>query len=109
MPNQKIDSHEISGKIRSILADLLEVDPAEIRDDAKLEDDLGADSLLYLELFEELRDEFDLDFDLHDIERYATRHPVSTVGELIGMVTQYLEKGDEFLAELAKEAPPPSE
>ncbi len=97
-----LNSAEITDKIKTILADLLEINPAEINNDTRLEEDLGADSLLYLEFFEELKDEFHLDLDLHEVGKYATRHAVSTVGELSDLVTQYLQKGDELFKELDK-------
>jgi len=102
-PKTEVSQSEITEKIKTILAELLEVDPADIHSGTKLEEDLGADSLLYLELFEELKDELDLDLDLHDIGKYATKHPVSTVGELTDLVVRYLEKGDEMLKELEGE------
>jgi acyl carrier protein len=106
-PKTEVNQSEIAEKIKAILGELLEIDPATIESSTKLEDDLGADSLLYLELFEELKDELNLDLDLHDIGKYATRHPVSTVGEVTELVTRYLEKGDEMLKEMEKEAVDP--
>ncbi len=103
-PEGHISHTEIAAKVKTVLAELLEIDPTDIEDSTRLADDLGADSLLYLELFEELKDEFALDIDLHEIGKYATKHPVSTVGELNELVRLYLEKGDALLKELEKEA-----
>jgi acyl carrier protein len=94
-----IDGAEIAGKIRTILSSLLEIDESDIQPTTRLED-LGADSLLYLELFEELKDEFKLDVDLHQLGKYSTRYPLSTVGELTDLVVRYAEKGDAIFTEL---------
>jgi acyl carrier protein len=93
-----IDGAEITGKIKTILSSLLEIDEGDIQPTTRLED-LGADSLLYLELFEELKDEFKLDVDLHQLGKYSTRYPLSTVGELTDLVCRYAEKGDAIFTE----------
>lgn len=106
-----IDPAEIAGKIRMMLSSLLEINESDIEPGTKLED-LGADSLLYLELFEELKDEFSLDVDLHQLGKYSTRYSLATVGELTDLVCRFAEKGDAIFAELeegqrgAAEAPP---
>jgi len=100
---QHFTEAEIAEKVKAVLAELLEIDVGDIQDQTRLTDDLGADSLLYLELFEELKDAFNLGLDLHEIGRYATRHPVATVKELTGLVKLYIEKGDELLRELDEE------
>jgi len=94
-----IDGAEIASKIRTILSALLEIDEKDIQPATRLED-LGADSLLYLELFEELKDEFKLDVDLHQLGKYSTRYPLTTVGELTDLVCRYAEKGDAIFTEL---------
>jgi acyl carrier protein len=94
-----VEGAEIASKIRTLLASLLEINESDIEAGTRL-DDLGADSLLYLELFEELKDEFKLDVDLHQLGKYSTRYPLSTVGELTELVCRYAEKGNEIFAEL---------
>lgn len=93
-----IDGAVIASKTRTILASLLEVDESDIEPTTRLED-LGADSLLFLELFEELKDEFKLDVDLHQLGKYAARYKISTVGELTDLVCRYAEKGDLVFTE----------
>lgn len=98
--NAPVDRTRISDTIQGILADLLEIDVSKVRPESNLETDLGADSLLFLELFEELRSEFKFKLDLHQIAKYARTQKVATVGELSEVVACYLEKGDELLREL---------
>lgn len=88
-------------RITAILADLLEIDSSDIKPDTKLEDDLGADSLLYLELFEELKDDFHLDVEMHQIQRYASKYRIATVADVANMIRRYQTEGDALLGEVA--------
>lgn len=94
---------DVVGRITSILADLLEIDAGEIKPETKLEEDLGADSLLYLELFEEMKDEFDLDIEMQQIQRYAAKHRVATVGEIANMIRRYQTEGEAMLGKVTSE------
>jgi acyl carrier protein len=74
------DSLEI--KVRNILAEQLGVDLSEVTPDARILDDLGADSLDVVEMVMSLEEAFDIevpDQDVEelrtvaDVERYVTR------------------------------------
>ncbi len=95
---------DVLGRITAILADLLEIDGSEIKPDTKLEEDLGADSLLYLELFEELKDDLGLDIEMHQIQRYASKHRVATVAEIANMIRRYQTEGEAMLGEVTSES-----
>ena len=69
-------------KVRSILAEQLGVDLSEVTPDARILDDLGADSLDVVEMVMSLEEAFDIevpDQDVEelrtvaDVERYVTR------------------------------------
>ena len=98
-----METDEIFEKIRTIISDLLELDPAEITPDTRLREDLNADSLLYLEFFEEMKDEFSFDVTIHDIGKYAKVHPVETVGELAALIHRFLIDGPALVKELEDE------
>ena len=74
------DSLEI--KVRNILAEQLGVDLGEVTPDARILDDLGADSLDVVELVMSLEEAFDIEIPdedveelrtVADVERYVTR------------------------------------
>jgi acyl carrier protein len=74
------DSLEI--KVRNILAEQLGVDLVEVSPDARILDDLGADSLDVVELVMSLEEAFDIEIPdedveelrtVADVERYVTR------------------------------------
>jgi len=84
------DRAQVSAQVKRFLADELERDIAEMRDEAHLFDDLNLDSLLFLALFEELQGEYDVTVDTRKLARFARRNPVQTLGELIDLITRIL-------------------
>jgi acyl carrier protein len=82
-----VERERVSEQVKRFLADELERDVAEMRDDAHLLDDLGLDSLLFLALFEELQEQYDVTVDTRKLARFARRNPVQTLGELIDLIT----------------------
>jgi len=69
-------------RIRTIIAEELDVDKASIEPRSKLADDLGADSLDAVELIMAIEEEFDVEIDDND----ATK--IKTVQDIV----DYLEK-----------------
>ena len=74
---------ELTGRIRTLVAEQLGVDVAEIKSNASILDDLGADSLDVVELVMALEDEFDIEVPddaaesirtVGDVERYVAEH-----------------------------------
>ena len=59
-------------KMKSIIADQLNVDEAEIKPESKFKDDLGADSLDLFELVMALEDEFGVEIPSEDLEKLST-------------------------------------
>jgi len=85
--SRAVERERVSEQVKRFLADELERDVAEMRDDAHLLDDLGLDSLLFLALFEELQEQYDVTVDTRKLARFARRNPVQTLGELIDLIT----------------------
>ena len=74
---------DVTSRIRTIVAEQLGVDVAEIASESKILDDLGADSLDVVELVMTLEDEIDIEVPdeaaeairtIADVERYVTEH-----------------------------------
>jgi acyl carrier protein len=87
-PRRSAEHAEVSAQVKRFLADELERDIAEMRDEAHLFDDLGLDSLLFLALFEELQGQYDVTVDTRKLARFARRNPVETLGELVELITR---------------------
>jgi acyl carrier protein len=64
------DSMEL--KVRNILAEQLGVDLAEVRPDARILDDLGADSLDVVEMVMSIEEAFDIEVPDQDVEELRT-------------------------------------
>lgn len=88
-----MERERIEEKVNDILADLLglSIDYSEIKDDALLSDDLGADSLDAVEIVMDLEHEFDIyipDDKMHEIYHNASY----TVKELYDAVEELMQR-----------------
>ncbi|MFQ5416575.1 MAG: acyl carrier protein [Myxococcota bacterium] len=72
--------NELAGRIRSLVAEQLGIDLAEITPEASILDDLGADSLDVVELVMSLEDTFDIEVPDEEVEGMRT----------IGDIQQYV-------------------
>jgi acyl carrier protein len=79
-----VSRDEIFAKVRSHLAEELEMDPAEIRDEIRFREDLDADSLDLYELVMELEDTYGIGMN----EEEASR--IETVGQAVDFVHERL-------------------
>ena len=65
-------SDELVGRIRDLVCDQLGVDPGEMRPEASILDDLGADSLDVVELVMAIEETFDIEIPDEDAEAMRT-------------------------------------
>ncbi len=72
--------NELTGRIRTLIADQLGVDVAEITPEASIHDDLGADSRDVVELVMSLEDVFEIEVPDEEVEGMRT----------IGDIQQYV-------------------
>ena len=59
-------------KIKEVVVEQLDCDPAEVKEDSKFIEDLGADSLDVVELVMALEEEFDIEIPDEDAEKILT-------------------------------------
>jgi acyl carrier protein len=83
--------------IRRFLSDELGVPVEKIGPETRIIDDLGGDSIIYLELIEEFKKKYDVSVEVRVIGRYFQKHPVRTVSETARAVYDIVEKGDGLL------------
>ena len=79
-------SDSLEQKIRSLVAEQLGVELGEIKPDANILDDLGADSLDVVEMVMALEEHFDIEVPDEDVEELRTvadveRYVVNAVGQ----------------------------
>lgn len=59
-------------KLKEIIADVLNMDPDDIREDMTFVDDLGADSLDIFQIIMGIEEEFDIEIDNDEAEKITT-------------------------------------
>ena len=74
---------EVQDKIKQIIVDELGVDEAEVTENARFIEDLGADSLDLVELVMRFEEEFDIEIPDEDAEK------IQTVGDAINYIQEH--------------------
>ena len=59
-------------KLREIIADVMNIDEKEIKEDSSFENDLGADSLDVFQIIRGIEDAFDIEIDNDEAEKIVT-------------------------------------
>jgi acyl carrier protein len=75
----KLSQDQILARIKPIITDKLNVEEEEVKYGAKFIDDLGTDSLDFVELSMEMEKEFNLQFNDEDLEKIITVQDLITV------------------------------
>jgi acyl carrier protein len=100
MPGRTLTEEEktaIYNDIREFLSEELDVPMDDIGPDAKILDDLGGDSMIYLELVEEIKKKFGISVEVRVLGQYFQRNPIYTVGETAQAVYDLVERGEDLL------------
>lgn len=98
--NRKLTDDEkkaIYDEIVRFLAEELEVPREKIAPEARVIDDLGGDSLMYLELVDEFKKKYDVMIEMRVIGQYFQSHPVHTVAQVTQAVIDIVEGGDALV------------
>jgi len=88
---------EVKEIIYVFFADECEVDKSQINDNTNIIKDLDGDSLMFLELIEVFKKKYNLDIELKTIGKYAVKHPVQTIGQLVDMQMLIIEHENRLL------------
>ncbi|MEI6456539.1 MAG: acyl carrier protein [bacterium] len=88
---------EVKEIVYNFFSEECEVDKTTINDQTNIIRDLDGDSLMFLELIEIFKKKYNLEIELKTIGKYAVKHPVSTIGELIGMQMLIIEHENRLL------------
>lgn len=89
--------NEVQEVVYDFFADECEVDVSEISDQTNIIKDLDGDSLMFLELIEIFKKRYNLEIELKTIGKYAVKHPVETIGQLIDMQMLIIEHENHIL------------
>jgi acyl carrier protein len=88
---------QIYDEIRQFLAEELEMDIEKITPDARVINDLGGDSLMYLELVDQFKNKYDVMVEMRVIGQYFQSHPVHTVQQIAQAVYDIVEGGEALI------------
>jgi len=88
---------EVKEIVYSFFADECEVDISKINDNTSIINDLDGDSLMFLELIEIFKKKYNLEIELKVIGKFAVKHPVTTIGQLIEMQMLIIEHENRLL------------
>ncbi|KRL87929.1 hypothetical protein FC43_GL000595 [Limosilactobacillus ingluviei DSM 15946] len=82
MEEIKMTKEEIFATVQAIAAEELDIDQAKVTLDAKIKDDLNADSLDVFEIMNELEDKFEIELDVDE--------GVTTIQDVVDFVAKQL-------------------
>jgi acyl carrier protein len=89
--------NEVKEIVYNFFAEECEAELSAINDNTNIIKDLDGDSLMFLELIEIFKKKYNLDIELKTIGKYAVKHPVETIGELITMQMLIIEHENKLL------------
>ena len=88
---------EIEDMILDYYAEECEVDRDEISMDSDPQEDLGGDSLMFVELIEMTADKYDLDIKLQSIGKYMLKASMDTMKDVIDMFCKIYQYGNDIV------------
>lgn len=88
---------EIKNMIFDYYAEECEIDKSEITMDSDPQDDLGGDSLMFVELVELATDKYDLNIKLQSIGKYLLKAPLHTMQDVVDVFCKIYQYGDDIV------------
>lgn len=90
--NGHVSEEEIRMGVKRLIAQVIEREPEEIRDQASLQDELGVDSLMAMEIMVAVDKRFNIDIPEEEF------NSIANVDEAVALVKRYLPSGDAAAA-----------
>ncbi|MBR3970637.1 MAG: acyl carrier protein [Ruminococcus sp.] len=88
---------EIQDMIFDYYADECEIDKDEITMESNPQEDLGSDSLMFVELIEMTAEKYDLDVKLQSIGKYMLKSPMNTMKDVVDMICKVYQYGNDIV------------
>ncbi|MBO5319436.1 MAG: acyl carrier protein [Ruminococcus sp.] len=88
---------EIQDMIFDYYADECEIDRDEITMESNPQEDLGSDSLMFVELIEMTAEKYDIDVKLQSIGKYMLKTPMDTMKDVVEMICKIYQYGNDIV------------
>ena len=88
---------EITDMIFNYYAEECDVDRSEITMETNPQDELGSDSLMFVELIEMTAEKYELDIKLQSIGKYMLKASMNTMSEVIDMFCKIYQYGNDIV------------
>ena len=88
---------EILDMVFDYYADECEVDRDEITMESNPQEDLGSDSLMFVELIEMTAEKYELDIKLQSIGKYMLKTPMDTMKDVVDMICKIYQYGNDIV------------
>ena len=97
---KKSNQQKYQSDIFSFFSDQCEVELEKLSDTTNIIEDLDGDSLMFLQMLEGWKKEYNLDIDFRKIGKYLTKNPIETLGNTVQFSYTLIFDGDKFKADL---------
>jgi acyl carrier protein len=91
---------EIKDMVYDFLADECEVSVKELKEDLSVIDDLDGDSLMFVEMIEQLKKKYGLNIQMQNIGKYLLKNPANTIREVVETAWLVYEKENDIVEAL---------
>lgn len=91
---------EIKDMVYDFLADECEVSVTELKEDLSVIDDLDGDSLMFVEMIEQLKKKYGLNIQMQNIGKYLLKNPANTIKEVVETAWLVYEKENDIAESL---------
>ncbi|MCQ2464230.1 MAG: phosphopantetheine-binding protein [Oscillospiraceae bacterium] len=96
---------EITNEIRKEIEDMIldyyaeecEIDRDEISMDSDPQEDLGGDSLMFVELIEMASEKYDIDVKLQSVGKYMLKAPLNTMQDVVDVFCKIYQYGNDIV------------
>lgn len=83
--------------VYAFFADECNIDIKDLNDDTDIIEDIGGDSLMFLQLLESWKKEYNIDLEFRVIGKYLIKNPVNTIGKAINLALLIICEREKFL------------
>lgn len=88
---------ELKDMIYDFFADECEVDLSELKPETNVMEDLDGDSLMVIELIENVKKKYNLELRLQTVGKYMLKNSVETLEEIVNLFYLIYQYGDDII------------